>query len=97
MRWLLLVSALVVALLAVVAQAQFGFRGGAFNGFFRSMNTGFRTMFHPVMNMFSPPSRPFSPNVQKSTQFIIPKTIPLLIYMQHNSPNRVTLFPLLEH
>ena len=63
-------SALVVALLAVVAQAQFGFRGGAFNGFFRSMNSGFRTMFHPVMNMFSPPSRPFSPNVPKSMQFI---------------------------
>ena len=70
MRWLLLVSALVVALLAVVAQAQFGFRGGAFNGFFRSMNSGFRTMFHPVMNMFSPPSRPFSPNVPMTMQFM---------------------------
>jgi len=62
MRWVLLVSSLVVALLAVVAQAQFGFRGGAFNGFFRSVNSGFRSMFHPVMNMFSPPSRPFTPN-----------------------------------
>ena len=75
MRWVLLVSALVVALLAVVAQAQFGFRGGAFNGFFRSVNSGFRSMFHPVMNMFSPPSRPFTPNVQNPMQFSIPNTI----------------------
>lgn len=74
MRWVLLVSALVVAMLAVVAQAQFGFRGGAFNGFFRSVNSGFRSMFHPVMNMFSPPSRPFTPNVQNPMQFSIPNT-----------------------
>ena len=90
MRWVLLVSALVVAMLAVVAQAQFGFRGGAFNGFFRSVNSGFRTMFHPVMNMFSPPSRPFTPNVQNPMQFSIPNTF----LLPFPSSNPACLFPL---
>ena len=70
MRWLS-VAAMVVALLAVAVQAQFGFMNG-FNGFFRSMNSGFRTMFRPVQSMFSPPSRPFSPNVPYPVQFMIP-------------------------